>query len=435
LKFLSPGELPLGRWSEPFYPSDEENRLYNVFFTPTSPEKEADIQRLNHYLALFQNAVKANGAELIVILIPTKEQVRFRYLEEVVNEFQIPIEQLDMLRPNMLMREWADSIGFELVDLLDEFSIDEQKVFYEYDEHLNEHGHWLTASVLKTFLGQKDQTPTLLSTGFHGDRYPVISSENQGHILFQSFRDGNMELFIADSTMNNQQRLTRNNVDESHPCFSSNQTIAFTEGDPATLQTEVVRMNLDGSNRQRITSEENQFGAIPSISPDGKNVAFASWTYDPKTDNYTTPCIAIANLNTGVKNYISKGAKEHWRPVWSPDGKHLAYIRKDERSFELYMIDLETQVETKLTNTPYDEWDPQFSNDGKRIVYAAHKEENWDLFVLDLETNGSYQLTNSIGDEWDPSFCNGDAAIIYAGEFGYFNGIYKIDALPNTQQP
>ena len=115
IKFLQPGELPLGRWCEPFYPHEEENRLYNIFFKGDSPEKRADIAAVRHHLELFQEAVEANDAELIVLLIPTKEQARFQCLEEVVKAFDLSIEELDMDRPNRLMQQWSDSIGFQLL--------------------------------------------------------------------------------------------------------------------------------------------------------------------------------------------------------------------------------------------------------------------------------------------------------------------------------
>lgn len=438
LKYLSPGELPLGRWVEPFYQTKEENELYNIFYKGTSPQKREDIRNLKEYLALFKKAVESNGAELIVILIPTKEQTRFRYLEEVVNEFGLDINELDMMYPNSLMHQWTDSLDISLIDLYEEFSVSEQEVFFDYDEHLNEHGHWTMAGRIAEQIGETKDNPTLLSNGFYGDRYPsaVQSSSGKKQVLFQSFRDGNMELFLADSSMTNVIRLTRNNVSESHPCLSPDgNSIIFTEGDQSTLQSKIGFFHLDGTHRELITKEKHQFGAIPAYSPSGESIAYASWTFDSERDTYTVSSLELINLKTGTKKIISDGQSEYWRPIWTSDGNGLIYIRKETSNFDIFHYDLSSDQESQLTNTPYDEWDPQVSPNGELMVYAARKNDNWDLYLMELKSMNTQQLTESSGDEWDPTFYFNDSTIIYAGVFGYFNGIYRMGIGKATQNP
>ena len=83
LKYKSPGELPLGRWTEPFYPSEQDNRDFNIFFKENSQQKNSDIEAFKNALIEFKKAVEKNNSQFYVFLIPTKEQVYPRYLEEV----------------------------------------------------------------------------------------------------------------------------------------------------------------------------------------------------------------------------------------------------------------------------------------------------------------------------------------------------------------
>ena len=423
IKFLQPGELPLGRWCEPFYPHEEENQRYNVFFNGSSPEKQADIDAVRHHLELFQEAVEAHGAELIVLLIPTKEQTRFHCLEEVIQAFDLDIEDLDMDRPNRLMQQWSDSIGFQLIDLLEAYRFESESTFFDYDEHLNPRGHWLTGQALAQKLEDHRGEARLLSQSLLGDRYPQRTRKAPHLTSYQSMRDGNMELFVADSAMTNERRLTNNNITESHPTLSPDHTIlAFTQGDAASLETQIVTIQLDGLNRSVQTPGDTEFGAIPSFSPDGKQLAYACWRRTPE-GQYSSPNLCALDILSGQKSTLLEHEDEMWRPVWTPDGQHLIYIRKHNGNFDLYQLDLDTREEVQLTDTDYDEWDPSVSDDGRRIVYAGRKDDNWDLFILDRNNLKSRQVTATKGDEWDPTFSHNDARLLYAGEFGPFQGI------------
>lgn len=428
IKYQNPAELPLGRWTEPFYPDEKSNRDFNVFYRESSEAKERDLENFEYYLSLLNDEVAKNGAELVVVLLPTKEQIRFKYLEEVINSFEIDPAKLDMTRPNRLVSRVADSLGIELIDLLDVFEESSREVYFSYDEHLNGYGHELLADVIADRILSRGLTspPTILSTDYAGDRYPMYSPDGQ-FITYQSFTGGNTELFIADTLFTSIRRLTVNDVDEAHPMISTaNDRIIFTEGDQESLMTNVGMANLNGSGRMILTEEEDVFGAIPSFSPDNDRIAYAEWFFDEATQTFTNPQIVVLDLRDGERKDITSPESESWRPFFSADGNRLVYISKVEGQFDLFLYDFETGMEDRLTETPYDEWDPQFSKDGAFVVYAAHADGNWDLFVLKLDTHQRFQLTSTIGDEWDPSFSIDDSKIIYAGEFGIFKGIYEI---------
>lgn len=428
-KFENPARLPLGRWAEPFYPDHESNRRYNIFYTPSDPVKERDIAAYRDHLGRLASSVGGSGARLVLILIPTKEQIRFSYLEEAVTGFGIDPRDLDMERPNRLLRQWADSLGIELIDVLQEFSEAPEEPFFDFDEHLNPYGHRLLAEVIASRLSgaAPADRPRVLSVEYAGDRYPSYAPDGTW-VVFQSPADGGMELFRTDSGFSELRRITYNDVPESHPVVGyPGDRLAFTIGDQERGDTRVVVSDLAARSRRVVTDGSDEFGAIPSFSPDGARLAYAGWSADPRSGRFTTPRIVVADLATGSKEVLTDGRSEAWRPVFSPDGRRIAYIAKVGEQFELFIRDLATGNVRRLTDTPFDEWDPQFSPDGRTLVYAAREAGNWDLFLLDVDTGRKTQLTRTRGDEWDPSFTPDGRQVIYGGEYGIFRGIYRID--------
>lgn len=427
-KYKRPGELPLGRWTEPFYPDLQDNIDYNIFFKKSSEKKENDIQEFKKYLAMFNDIVKKNGSELIVILIPTKEQSYYSFFEEVIVNYNIDINDLNMNLPNEIVKQMSDSLGFKLLDCLDPFQTDPNLTFYDYDEHLNKYGHSQLAIYLQNFLseGSKQKKIKFLSNSFLGDRYPSPSID--GNVIFQSFRDGNMELFFTDSTFLTPNRITFNRVDESHPAISPNgEKIIFTEGNQELGNTNIIELNRDSRIRKNITSDLNTYGAIPSYSIDGNSIVYAEWKWDSTKNRMTQPYIVYFDLASNNKQIITNISFESWRPVISPNNEEVIYISKRNGQFDLFLYNRNTLNEKQLTTTPYDEWDPSFSSDGKQIVYSANSNDNWDLWVMKLSNLKTKRITETKGDEWDAFFTDNNNSLLFGGVFGSMQGIYKME--------
>lgn len=431
-KYANPAELPLGRWTEPFYPNEKSNEDYNIFYKSSSSVKQQDIKNFEIYIKKLNEAVRNSGAELIILQIPTKEQIYYNFFDEVVTNFKIDVTKLDMNFPNKLLKSICNENNIKHLDLLNDFTDSKQNLFFHFDEHLNIYGHQQIAqSISKLLENEKNITykAELLSEFNAGDRYPNISQTDCNMLSFQSFKDGNMELFISDSLMQVPKRLTWNSIDEIHPWLSpDSKTIVFTEGNQADNKTKVALMNIDGSERRYITNEKNEYGSIPSFNYDGSKITYAAWQQDEINGKFSNPIIVVYDLLSNKKVFITSDEFESWRPIFSPDNKQLFFISKElNNQFDIFSYDLQSGVKKNITNTPYDEWDPFISGNCNFLVYAGKKEDNWDLFMLDLSNSKLEQLTSSIGNEWDPSFSPCGKYVYFAGTFGFRNGIFKIN--------
>ena len=141
----------------------------------------------------------------------------------------------------------------------------------------------------------------------------------------------------------------------------------------------------------------------PSLSPDGSQVAFM-WT-GPRQDN---PDIYVQLIGSGSPLRLTSDARSEYNPVWSPDGKWIAFLRAEQLppgsgpagKAEVWLVPPLGGPERKLTaitlgmvgQPAFLTWCP----DSSCLVLANSPAQGTpdSLFVLSRETGESTQLTH-----------------------------------------
>ena len=425
VKYQNPTNLPLGRWVEPFYGTDDENRRFNVFYAESSGEKQRDLEQVGVVIRKLEAECRRIGAKLVLIEIPTKEQVSFTYLEEVVSGLNIDARLLDMERPNQLVRAIADSLGVALIDPLEQWRAASVFPFYHYDEHLNSEGHAMLARAVGLYVQQSEggTSVRMLSRSYGGDRYPQFVPSGDS-IVFHSPRDGNSELLQADIESWTERSLTRDDASETHPVLlPSGQGLVFVVGDSEGGATRLWRSDREGRRGVALDTSEKVFGATPAVFPDGESVVFPRWGPSPGAAQIH---LTRLFLRDGRREDLPVVAEKAWKPAVDPTGRFVVYIGQVDGQYDLFELDLAAGSTKSLTRTPYDEWDPSYTPDGMSIVYAARAVGSWDLFQIARVSGATRQLTLTKGDEWDPQVAPDGNSIAFGGEYGLMRGIYLL---------
>ena len=420
-------ELPLGRWVEPFSPTEQGNKDYNILYKPSSAVKERDLRAFETYLDKFNQLVKENGAELVVLLIPSKEQVSDALLSEVVNAYNIDMANLDMRYPSILMEQLSNTYGFKLIDLYDDFRSSSMFPFFDIDEHMNVYGHEIIANRIRAEFSNILCPYSCLSSSNTNDRYPTLYN-NDGYILYQNYSNGKHHIVLNNSSFSDYQEIVSSKQELIHPTISANNEILlFTEGNQDNGQTEIVTINLRNGVKRIVTSDSDSFGAIPQFNSKGDKIVYAGWRSDSR-GQMSTPTISIYDMTIGATEDLQLGSEECWRPVFWNNDSCILFIQKDVstekfvvRSYSL----LDHNVTTILT-CDYDIWDIAISPSNKYIAFAGNESGNWDLFLYDIKQKTISQITSSQGNEWDPAFGNNDREIWFAGTSGINNGIFYL---------
>ncbi|MCL6614965.1 MAG: hypothetical protein K6U03_10205, partial [Firmicutes bacterium] len=142
----------------------------------------------------------------------------------------------------------------------------------------------------------------------------------------------------------------------------------------------LVLANQDGKGSFRLPLEGLSDPEDPSLSPDGKKVAFVDGGR-----------LCLLEVESGRWRVLREaGRADH--PSFGPDGRVIVFALDDE----LYLMDLESGAEKRLTETPVPEGDPSFSPDGKRVAFVRPDEEgNDEIWVMELADGRTRQITRT----------------------------------------
>ena len=135
-------------------------------------------------------------------------------------------------------------------------------------------------------------------------------------IVFASFRDGNLDIYLMNPDGTQQLRITKHPALDNMPVWSpTGEHILFaSDRNKEPLHWDIYLMDADGSNVQAVFAKAAN-RSEPAWSPDGTQIAYSR----REPSGYF---IYIATIDGKQEEKVAIGSS----PSWSPDGSEIAFV-------------------------------------------------------------------------------------------------------------
>lgn len=190
-------------------------------------------------------------------------------------------------------------------------------------------------------------------------------------------------------------------------------------------------MDATGANQRRLLD----FPVSSFVwSPDSEKMLFVSAYEDPQREDHDivrgarqpVSAIYILNLRTSQQKRVTE-LGQHCTAAWSPDGTRLALSFGSERSSDIYVASLDGKHTRRLTDSSTINMRPVWSPDGKTLAYVAasvpgEETPGAGVWKIDVDGTNKKQVTNLMISEvsWSP---DGKNFLLQSG-----SGFYAVGA-------
>ena len=204
---------------------------------------------------------------------------------------------------------------------------------------------------------------------------------------------------------------------ESQPRFGRDgKSIYYLSDAGDDEETQLWRMSANGGGARQVTRIPGGISEF-DLSPDGKQAVVVaevglrvgSQAENPppiEIDRYLfkrdgegylddrTQQLFIVDLAKGKARQLTQGQRDHWHPSWSPDGLSLAYTAKErgesdrDSNYDVFVQRIDSGAPKKISTSdgPDDDPDwfarPEWSPDSRRVLWLEGGENKWIYYAI-----------------------------------------------------
>ena len=169
------------------------------------------------------------------------------------------------------------------------------------------------------------------------------------------------EIFTAPTDEGDMRQLTDSPARDKDPVYSPDgKWVAFVSD--RSGREEVYIITADGIGEPQKITDLDTLKLSMTWSPNSKEIAFTG--SDSKLRKYSVESKQTTELSSS--KYGNIGA-----PVWSPDGKWIAYSKPDYvRTSDVFLIPSTGGEERKVTFDSFNDVNPRFTADGRKLYFV-----------------------------------------------------------------
>jgi len=180
----------------------------------------------------------------------------------------------------------------------------------------------------------------------------------------------------------------------------------------------------DGSNLTQLTFS-NDDESYPVWSPDGKQIAFMAGPRG-QTDLF------IMDLNGTNMVQLTTDDLNETTPAWRPNGQQIAFSTVINGKPVIEIINVDGTDRKQIME---DALDPAWSPDGKTLAFSSERDGDSEIYLMDADGGNVRQLTQNETLDIDPSWSPDGSSIAFVERSNYTRNLYimKADGSKITQ--
>jgi TolB protein len=196
--------------------------------------------------------------------------------------------------------------------------------------------------------------------------------------------------------------------------------LIYSADQPNGLERDVYRLDVESGQVVNLTADSSVWDSSPAWSPDGEWIAFVS---DRAELGKGLDNVWLMAADGSMLRNVTDSDWEDTAPAWSPDSAEIAFYRwgvygSEERGpAGLWVTNIKSGQErllVRLEGIIMGLEAPVWSPDGRYIAYQSGAPRERDIYLIPAGGGETINLSDLAGDEFSVSWCPDSRSLIFS---------------------